>query len=252
MHRPRFIDFQSPSDIDVAFMNADLAIRSTYSNSRTRNGVYCHSRDDIATNFGSLPPPSEGLAVYHVAAGRGTQNYTCPAGVSPESAPQAIGAKAILFNITCVKSITNSKVFDNLFTRLNSNPIPEDGNPNESGHHYFTNGNTTATFNLHTEYLTGNLGISFSSKQANVSAPTTALKGADGSDAVPWLKLATMGDTPKPAGNPAVKIATADQVGGVKEIYRVNTAGGAAPKTCDGLVGTTFERQYSAEYWFLH
>lgn len=35
----------------------------------------------------------------------------------------------------------------------------------------------------------------------------------------------------------------------VKEIYRVNTAGGNPPKTCDGMP-TTFEIQYAAEYWF--
>lgn len=252
MHRPHFLDFRSPSDLDVAFMEADLATRSTNTFSRIKSRSYCATRNDITADIGALPPPTVGLSLYHIAAGRGTQNYSCPAEASPDSAPIQLGAKAILFNITCLKAAPLTTPFNKLYTRLATGAIPQDGNPNESGHHFFTNGNVTATFNLHTDYLTGNLGISFSTKTANVSAPADAAKGPDGSDAVSWLKLTTIGDTPKPAGSPGVKIATADQVGDVQEIYRLNTVGGSAPKTCEGLVGTTFEKQYTAEYWFWH
>lgn len=67
-------------------------------------------------------------------------------------------------------------------------------------------------------------------------------KGPDGSKPVPWLKLQTQ--TPNGDVNPA------DDLGGVKEVYRVNTAGGAAPSTCNGMPAT-FEVQYAAEYWIF-
>ena len=149
---------------------------------------------------------------------------------------------------------SNKTIFQNLFTSVTKNSIPVEGNPHESGHHYFTNGNVTATFNLHTDYLTGNLGISYATKTANISAvsgPTGPQLGPDGSSPVPWLKLTTIGNIPKPPSAPATIQAT-DNIGNVKEVYRLNTAGGAAPKTCEGHEGKNFTQQYAAEYWFLH
>ena len=62
------------------------------------------------------------------------------------------------------------------------------------------------------------------------AAPLNASTGSNGFGSVPWLKLnAVEGD--------------------YKEVFRVNTAGGVAPKSCDGL-GSSFEVQYSAQYWF--
>lgn len=46
-----------------------------------------------------------------------------------------------------------------------------------------------------------------------------------------------------------VGVQQGDVGGGVKEVYRVNTAGGSAPASCVGKVGTTFVQQYAAEYW---
>ena len=37
--------------------------------------------------------------------------------------------------------------------------------------------------------------------------------------------------------------------GDYKSVYRLNTAGGVAPKTCDGITGD-FTVPYAAEYWF--
>jgi hypothetical protein len=112
-----------------------------------------------------------------------------------------------------------------------------------SGHHYFTD--AVPTFNLHTK--DANYGISFSKKVANVAAPATNPSGEsnigpDGSKPVAWLKLQV--------NTPNGDVDVADAVGGVKEIYRVNTAGGGAPATCDGM-DATFEVQYAAEYWFF-
>ena len=110
-----------------------------------------------------------------------------------------------------------------------------------SGHHYFTD-STTPTFNLVLD--TTNYGIFFSKKTSNVTAPATAVNGTDGSKAVPWLKL----EVESPAA--PLTIEEKDLVPSVKEIYRVNTAGGAAPSTCAGMPAA-FSRQYAAEYWFF-
>lgn len=110
-----------------------------------------------------------------------------------------------------------------------------------SGHHYFTD-STTPTFNL--VWDTTNYGIFFSKKTFNVTAPATAANGTDGSKAVPWLKL----EVESPVA--PLTIEGKDLVPNVKEIYRVNTAGGAAPATCAGMP-TAFSKQYAAEYWFF-
>lgn len=108
-----------------------------------------------------------------------------------------------------------------------------------SGEHYFPDPKTP-TFNLHTAAT--NYGIYFANKIANTTAPEGSAKGADGSAAVPWLKLSVL---PPPLG-----ALDADTKGGVKEIYRVNTAGGSAPKTCEGQP-PAFQIEYAAEYWFF-
>ena len=110
-----------------------------------------------------------------------------------------------------------------------------------SGHHYFTDA-TTPTFNLNTD--NGDLGVIFSKKNGTTAAPPGAGTGSDKSTAVPWLYL----KVEVPPG----QTADTGNVGAVKEIYRVNTAGGNAPATCAGLEGTNFTRVYSAEYWFWH
>ena len=111
-----------------------------------------------------------------------------------------------------------------------------------SGHHYFVNA-STPTFNLVSD--TTDYGIFFSQKISNATAPPTATKGPDGSKAVPWLKLEVEAST-----SPWT-VEQQDLVPSVKEIYRVNTAGGAAPATCAGIpTGTIIKQEYAAEYWF--
>lgn len=113
-----------------------------------------------------------------------------------------------------------------------------------SGHHFFTD--TVPTFNLHTP--SHDYGITFSKKVANVSAPATtptgqSCTGPDGSKPVAWLKLEV--------NSPEGYVKVADQAtGGVKEVYRVNTAGGSPPATCQGMP-EEFNVQYAAEYWFF-
>lgn len=52
-----------------------------------------------------------------------------------------------------------------------------------------------------------------------------------GFGAVPWLKLTARDGT----------------TGGLQEAYRVNTAGGNPPTTCEEHVGSNFDVQYAAE-----
>ena len=67
------------------------------------------------------------------------------------------------------------------------------------------------------------------------SAPANAIKGQNGvgNGAVAWLYLNTTNATQ----------------GDVRAVYRVNTAGGNPPKTCEGS-DAVFSVQYAAEYWF--
>lgn len=110
-----------------------------------------------------------------------------------------------------------------------SYPIPSNdiANVMQSGHHEF-NSAGSPFFDLVTDH--NNYGAATMKSLANSSAPATASAGPNGLGSVAWLKLtATSGD--------------------LKEVYRVNTAGGVAPKTCDGISGVV-SVQYAAEYWF--
>ncbi|KAL8733100.1 MAG: hypothetical protein Q9166_002292 [cf. Caloplaca sp. 2 TL-2023] len=189
-----------------------------------------------------LPPVSEGLSLYHVAVGRGTQNYTCEQ--DPNAIPVAAGANATLYNATCISSLA-PLVLAKIPASALLLPTPE-GDAHlfpaqafVSGQHYFTG--STPTFNLHT--ATHNYGIQFTSLLSKVPVPEkmqAGQMGTDGSKPVPWLKLASSN---------AKEGGLASDGSPVKEVYRVNTAGGSAPKTCDGM-GRTFEVEYAAEYWF--
>ena len=186
----------------------------------------------------ALPPHSSNLTVYHVAIGRGTQNYTC---TSDTAMPVAAGALATLFNASCIAA-DYPEILATLPNATLQVELPAQGaslfpsNSLTSGHHYFSDA-TTPTFNLDTQIK--DYGITFSKKNSSTPAPVGAAAGPVGVSpvygAVPWLKL-----TAKEMGT----------VGTVKEVYRVNTAGGNPPPTCSGK-GSQFEVQYAAEYWFF-
>jgi len=187
----------------------------------------------------ALPPPSAGMKLYHVALGRGTQNYICDT-TNSSAIPVAVGAVATLFNSTCMAATNNP-----LFTTFPATalalalPAPDSRANNNnpmfaymSGHHYFTD-NSTPYFNLDTAEFTYGQGAF--KKLNGTAAPADADKGQIGQayGAVPWLKLASK---------------TADGCT-FQEVYRVNTAGGNPPATCAGQAAN-IEIQYSAEYWF--
>jgi hypothetical protein len=101
-----------------------------------------------------------------------------------------------------------------------------------SGHHFFSN-NTTPIFDLNLAPK-ADYGYAVAQKESAAPAPDNAPTGLDGEPAVAWLKLDTVDGT----------------LGGLKHIYRVNTVGGSAPKTCEGLKSGVFSVQYTAQYWF--
>lgn len=174
-----------------------------------------------------LPPPSSGLVLTHVAIGRGTQNYTC-ANSSAQAAPVQVGALASLFNATCLVA-PYPQLLSTIPGIALEFPIPDSSDTNSpanillSGHHYFTD-STTAFFNLNTTLH--DWGSVACKKSNSSSSPDPTMD-------VPWLKL-----TSKSAAGCTIS-----------EVYRLNTAGGIPPATCDGQPAH-IQVQYSAEYWF--
>ncbi|OAL04989.1 hypothetical protein IQ06DRAFT_103256 [Phaeosphaeriaceae sp. SRC1lsM3a] len=174
-----------------------------------------------------LPAVGEGHTLRHIAIGRGIQNYTC---ASAEAAPVAIGAIATLFNATCDSARLNERVMTDITTLALNYAIPKGPEADQrlSGHHYFTD-KKVPMFDLRTD------GTNYGYVQAlpdvvKSAAPKDASTGPNQMGSVAWLKLnAVEGD--------------------YKEVYRVHTAGGAPPKTCDGM-GSAFSVEYSAQYWF--
>ncbi|KAI9816638.1 MAG: hypothetical protein M1832_005023 [Thelocarpon impressellum] len=190
----------------------------------------------MATAPTPLPAPLAGLKLMHVAIGRGTQNYTCATRTSA-STPVANGATAKLYNATCIAA-NYPKILAALPNAALQFDTPGDSSPISpprielSGHHFFPDA-TTPGFFMDTEkhsYGTYLLG-----KKASSPAPSNAPKGQGGKGfgSVPWLLLQTKTN------------GTATQ-----QVYRLNTAGGVAPATCEGMA-STFEIEYATEYWFL-
>ncbi|KAK3117817.1 hypothetical protein LTR53_000366 [Teratosphaeriaceae sp. CCFEE 6253] len=182
-----------------------------------------------------LPAPAAGLSLSHVAVGRGTQNYTCDLS-NTTAVPVPVGAVATLFNVSCLAASAPTLLAQLPAIALNL-PVPAPTDPSSpayqdlSGHHYFLDA-TTPFFTLDTPLHSYGSGAF---RKSNVSAaPADAVRGAggQGDGSVQWLKL----DAKDASG----------QV--FQSVYRLNTAGGAAPKACGGMPAA-FEVQYSSEYW---
>ncbi|KAK5554981.1 hypothetical protein LTR46_007185 [Exophiala xenobiotica] len=182
-----------------------------------------------------LPTPS-GLSLEHVALGRGVQNYTC---ANATATPAAVGAVARFYNASCVASDWPDllPIMPNLALQY---PLPSDPNaPLEpsnlalSTHHFFSN-TTTPVFAFDAP-TSPKFGTVFAQKVNSSDPPANAVVGASGQGygAVSWLYLTSRADT----------------VSDVKAVYRLNTAGGSPPATCQGQP-SAFSVDYSAVYWF--
>ncbi|KAI1342233.1 hypothetical protein F5Y15DRAFT_413498 [Xylariaceae sp. FL0016] len=183
-----------------------------------------------------LELPTAGLKLKHVAIGRGTQNYTCDT-TNATAAPAADGAVATLFNASCVAAsypdllhmLPKLALQFNLTAEEDAHMGPT--NLAISGKHYFHN-TTTPFFNLDVNPQI-QAGEAECAKQGAEDAPADAPTGQQGEKAVAWLRLLT----------------NTGATGDLQEVYRVQTAGGSPPATCEGMPAT-FEVQYAAEYWF--
>lgn len=181
----------------------------------------------------SLPAPNAGLSLKAITLGRGTQNYTCAAGST--AAPVAVGAKADLLDATPLLPLFPSSESQQILNLLPEYLVSFDFATIENssipvlGHHFFDAAGVP-TFDL------GKDGLLKAKKIANISAPATACKGANGkgNGAVDWLAL-----TEAPGSH------------GLKEVYRVETAGGKAPASCGGGAARNINVQYAAQYWFF-
>lgn len=146
-----------------------------------------------------------------------------------------MGAVATLFDATCLAADNSDKMaqLPNTALQITQNSDIESELSNAKvdllGHHFFQQ--TTPVFNLDTT-AQRQKGIAFTKVQKKIDAPTTADKGDNG--AVEWLYLSTIDGT----------------VGNYKSVYRVNTAGGAAPKTCENASSEIIV-QYAANYYFF-
>lgn len=139
---------------------------------------------------------------------------------------------ATLFNVSCIASLSpdllqkvpNMAVnFD--YDAATAGPLGPMMLP-VSGHHFFVD-STTPFFNLDTPTL--DVGTIPCAKNNSAPAPSTAAAGPQGEGAVAWLKLT----------------AKDGVTGSIKEVYRVNTAGGNPPASCQGQPAN-IEVQYSA------
>ncbi|KAL4914897.1 hypothetical protein BDW62DRAFT_204116 [Aspergillus aurantiobrunneus] len=183
-------------------------------------------------SFASGLPAPDGQKPLYVTLGRGTQNYTCATSTA-DSEPEAIGAVARLYNTTCFAAnfpdmieLLPSIAYRVSLPSNDSDPLPP-SNFNLIGHHFFEG--SVPVFNLDTT-PTRQLGIAKVEKDSDLDAPETAVKGKNG--AVSWLFLT----------------ATDESDGSFQSVYRVDTAGGAAPDTCDGMP-ESFTVEYAANYY---
>jgi hypothetical protein len=201
--------------------------------------------DNLASKMpqSTLPPPKD-LQLKYVVLGLGTQNYTCLT-ANETAEPGTTGAVAKLYDIgTELNKIPAAQyiipTISGLALSLSHSPYAGelDKYLNKKmqaqwlGYHYF-NGNTP-TFAL-TQAKSTPFPRAMVMKKAEMDAPKTACPGTKGEGAVKWLQL--------------VDDQNLSQ-GGVNTVYRIETAGGNKPKTCQGQP-KTFEVPYAAQYWIF-
>ncbi|MCJ1437638.1 hypothetical protein MMC27_007025 [Xylographa pallens] len=188
----------------------------------------------LSNGTDTLPSPAAGTCLKALTLGRGTQNYTC-ADSTANSVPVSIGAVATLFDtsplLPFLPPMEGQEVLDILPSYLVSFPYAalENSSLPVKGHHFF-NSAVVPIFDL----TSTDVGLLVGSKIGDIAAPTGSTPGPNGvgPGAVDWLAL-----------------CASDGSSGLANGYRVFTAGGKPPKTCEGQA-PTIEVQYAAQYWF--
>ncbi|KAF2812758.1 uncharacterized protein BDZ99DRAFT_384061 [Mytilinidion resinicola] len=188
----------------------------------------------------TLPGPT-GLVLKYILLGLGTQNYTC-ATPGSSAAPGTTGAKATLYDL-------GTKLSTDPFAKWKINTIPTlalslssyspvlsswlavSGYSTILGKHFFTSA-MVPTFSLDNVPPPPFPQVN-GKKNGTMTAPIYSCPGTTNEGAVPWLKLIDAGGSQS----------------GVNTVYRLVTAGGSAPATCENIQTTIFEVPYAAEYW---
>ena len=205
----------------------------------------------ILTPVPGLPQPDGKAAV--VLVGRGTQNYTCN-GVAPTAAPKANGALANLYDISCLMEADPTWTLYREVPKAALQLAAEHVDSREPlklydgaitmdllGHHYFNDTSATTptpVFDFHVSgdgFIAGKL-----EERKSIDAPANAIKGVDarGFGSVPWVQVPKRFD--------------AEGKKAFNELWRVETAGGSPPKTCEAFPeGGEFTVEYAANYWYF-
>lgn len=210
-------------------------------------------QDIAASNTGSAALPAPTGPPKYVLLGIGYQNYSCSGGSYVQSTP-GTGAIANLYDIT--SSLTASNVntispsalrqFESCLAATGCTPKGDSYCPtchqlaiaatvplalSRKGLHFF---DRPATSNV-PNFDVFAYGDFLSAKKAgDVKAPPGSYGGSTGNSTVDWLYLVDNGS---------------GRTHGLSSVYRVETAGGTAPKTC-ATEGTLLSVPYTAQYWF--
>ncbi|RPB25001.1 hypothetical protein L211DRAFT_836859 [Terfezia boudieri ATCC MYA-4762] len=180
-----------------------------------------YSELPLCSSYGiCLSPPRKHSKLVAVVLGVGTQNYTC---TSPTQVPTGNGAMATLYDITKSVGLTPdaahafSAIVMALSTAQNTQNIPLGLGYPKIGEHHFeprSGKGAVAVFNL---WVKGKQLKFVGGKLEGIPPPPDSFPGS-----VDWLKLGRTAGIEKESR-------------GIKFVYRVHTAGGKAPATCEGL-----------------
>ncbi|EIM89137.1 uncharacterized protein STEHIDRAFT_167031 [Stereum hirsutum FP-91666 SS1] len=180
-----------------------------------------------------------------VALGVGVQNYTC----SNTSTYTNVGAVAELFDISCVVDTAISpyltSAIEALWSAIPSNILNTTelisklgflGNPDVLGQHYFvpnpaTGSGTSPKFDFTSARFNG-VADAFVVLARTGDIPSPDDKSVD----IDWLYLTAL--------------SYAGQGKLAKSVFRVETAGGQPPASCNGT--DSISVKYVAEYWFYN
>jgi hypothetical protein len=181
-----------------------------------------------------LPPPPSNKVPKYIVLGYGTQNYTCASSISATK-PVAVGAVADLYDIAPLFALRGKRfpvhqlpgLALDLGAQIDRLPV----SVRKIGYHYFNADGPV--FVLDHASPPAAIGVR---KADGRPAPPDAHPGLAGEGAVDWLLL--------------VDNLKGLTFGGIDTTYRVVTAGGKPPATCEG-VGPSFQVQYATEYWFF-
>lgn len=204
------------------------------------------------SNTGASPLPTPSNNPKYITLGLGFQNYTCgPTGTWIQSVPSS-GAVADLYDISSAVtkythdsfSRTTLQAFEVCIAATHCTPSPSNSycgachtiaaavfRRGLEGFHYFDQLNGAQTPNFH---LFGGGDFLSAKRAGDVKAPADAYDCENGLGAIDWLYLVDNGS---------------GRSHGLKSVYRIETAGGVAPKTCS-QAGAQLQVPYAAEYWF--